>query len=758
MSTRLKRLKVHAFRGVPGDLEVHLDSRSVAVFGDNGTGKSTIADAIEWLTTGRIEFLSHEGREHAVRHVGVGVTDVTYVEVDTTLGKYRQEFPSEGPALPTRDTLILRGRTLSDFVNKSKGEKWKALAEILGLEDVEELRLDLQRARNELKTKASEASLALSTSAKALEGQGITAPYLNDVLSEAANVCQRAGIAAAESVEQLLDPAWLDNLKGATAEAKRQTRLEKLLTEVDAGRDSGPDPSAVVKRWTEVIAKPSIDAPRVRLFRAAAVLVESETETCPLCQQRVDPANLSAEINAVIADVGAAAAEFEDAERDIRQVISDLVAATIRRESLRARAKSDGIELAAVPSVGQSAGDAIDERQAVDERTLIKVRAEMRVWDDATHSKLAAMPVAPEFQEVVKLGVLVGHARDYVARVDAAQISRRAAERADLVFTSYQARERDYFAGVLSRISRVAAEFYGALHPGEALEDVTVETWTPKGIELSIRFHGQKQRPPHGVLSESHLNSLAIALFLAMAEAFNEQTRFLVLDDVVNSFDIEHRGALADLLTKRFEDWQLIVLTHDQQFYQQLVRKAPTWKKIEFTSWTFDVGPRLAGYETGTLLEKAAIALADSDLVGAATKARRALEEALQELCEALEFPLPFRRGAGNDRREIGELIMGVRRGLGSASKPKLSELTELLTDLEADVAATLNVEAHASLGRAAAAEVRSSIDRIERFINAWTCPSCLTRVWNKGTPEACQCRCGKLTFPPPPAKPTAKN
>jgi hypothetical protein len=33
-----------------------------------------------------------------------------------------------------------------------------------------------------------------------------------------------------------------------------------------------------------------------------------------------------------------------------------------------------------------------------------------------------------------------------------------------------------------------------------------------------------------------------------MAETFNERLGFLVLDDVVNSFDVDHRGELAALL------------------------------------------------------------------------------------------------------------------------------------------------------------------------------------------------------------------
>ena len=157
------------------------------------------------------------------------------------------------------------------------------------------------------------------------------------------------------------------------------------------------------------------------------------------------------------------------------------------------------------------------------------------------------------------------------------------------------------------------AEIYGKLHPGEGLTDVCIEPWGPKGAELAISFHGSHQKPPHGVLSESHLNSLGVALFLAMADSFNEQLDFLVLDDVVNSFDAEHRGELAALLAGDFAHRQLIVLTHDQLFFDRLTRLAPSWKRIEFTSWDFHEGPRTMAYQSSKMLQKAQSALNNGD-------------------------------------------------------------------------------------------------------------------------------------------------
>jgi hypothetical protein len=319
------------------------------------------------------------------------------------------------------------------------------------------------------------------------------------------------------------------------------------------------------------------------------------------------------------------------------------------------------------------------------------------------------------------------------------------------VFEPYQKKQKDDLAELLSAISRRVAQIYSALHPGEDLDAVTVEPWTAKGVELAVEFYGSRQRPPHGVLSESHLNSLAIALFLAMAATFNQKIGFLLLDDVINSFDVEHRGRLAELLADGFAEWQLIVLTHDQQFFEHLSRRAPSWRKLEFTSWSHALGPRTTEYETTGILRKAWERLENGDSQGAASKARRALEELLQEVCEALWAPLPFRRGQANDKREIGELLKGLRRTLRERAKPLLESIEPLLKNLEADVGATLNVAVHGSRGRFGANEVKAALERITALDQKWSCAACMTRVWHRGTPEAARCKCGQSSFPPAP-------
>src|SRR3989454_11265141 len=220
VNEKVQRLVMHAFRGIPGEMTVDFGKgESVVVYGDNGTGKSTIADALEWYFTGGIELLSHEGRQHAVRYVGGEPNGATSVEVVTngTLGG-KVVFPDERNAETfqaiRRETFLLRGRTLADFINKTKTEKWKALVEILGLDAIESLREDLQRARNDLRKEAKAAQEVLESCRQAMASgsQDLTEQA---VLANLQQICALLGVAPPASLDQVADPLWMAAVGGS---------------------------------------------------------------------------------------------------------------------------------------------------------------------------------------------------------------------------------------------------------------------------------------------------------------------------------------------------------------------------------------------------------------------------------------------------------------------------------------------------------------------------------------------------------------
>ena len=198
MTEKVQRLVMHAFRGVPGEMTVDFGrGDSIAVYGDNGTGKSTIADALEWFFTGEIEFLSHEGRQHAVRHVAGATSGATSVEVLTRYAR-RHSVPTSARltrSSPFGGTFLLRGRTLADFINKTKTEKWKALVQILGLDAIESLREDVQKARNELRKESKSAGEQVQVYRRALASEGEEATH-ESVLTSLQQICRMLGVDA----------------------------------------------------------------------------------------------------------------------------------------------------------------------------------------------------------------------------------------------------------------------------------------------------------------------------------------------------------------------------------------------------------------------------------------------------------------------------------------------------------------------------------------------------------------------------------
>ena len=54
---KMERIRLTAFRGVPGELQLDFTSPLTIIYAPNGTGKSSVIDAAEWLLTGEVKRL-----------------------------------------------------------------------------------------------------------------------------------------------------------------------------------------------------------------------------------------------------------------------------------------------------------------------------------------------------------------------------------------------------------------------------------------------------------------------------------------------------------------------------------------------------------------------------------------------------------------------------------------------------------------------------------------------------------------------------
>lgn len=116
-------------------------------------------------------------------------------------------------------------------------------------------------------------------------------------------------------------------------------------------------------------------------------------------------------------------------------------------------------------------------------------------------------------------------------------------------------------------------------HPSDRLKSLMLPT--AAGGRIEIEFENGDRCDALQVLSEGHIRCLGLAILLA--KITRDRLPFLIFDDVVNSIDDEHRSAIIDLILNPEEvgKRQLIVTTHGEDFVKRLENAVPMKKYDE---------------------------------------------------------------------------------------------------------------------------------------------------------------------------------
>ena len=150
--TRLERLSVSGFRGVLETRTLEFSGKSIVLFGENGTGKSTFVDALERLFAGRISTLDGRGQglssqQHA-RHIHAPAADLS-VEVqftDSAISKISLasdlgalQNTALGPYIEGAKTpvYILRRRNLLEIIDSQPRQRYELLRPFLPLREID---------------------------------------------------------------------------------------------------------------------------------------------------------------------------------------------------------------------------------------------------------------------------------------------------------------------------------------------------------------------------------------------------------------------------------------------------------------------------------------------------------------------------------------------------------------------------------------------------------------------------------------------
>lgn len=132
-------------------------------------------------------------------------------------------------------------------------------------------------------------------------------------------------------------------------------------------------------------------------------------------------------------------------------------------------------------------------------------------------------------------------------------------------------------------LSLKVTEYYNIMNADDADYEKVISFSLPtdQSSKITVKMADGIEDDALQLLSEGHVKLLGLAILLAKANQANQS--FLIFDDIVNAIDDEHRDGVAELLIKNkdFEDKQLILTCHADQFILKLESKIESSQRKE---------------------------------------------------------------------------------------------------------------------------------------------------------------------------------
>jgi len=688
---RLSKIEASGVRGIPnGWPSLPIGERGLILYGPNGTGKTSLVDAIEFLITRRSTLFAENragvswaiGRQHVqARRVGANLT------VSNGATTWDIQF-DKAPPLPiaawceaaSSSSFLLRRYMLLRFIEAAPKGRYEQLEPFLNLKDFIELEERLSSTTSSIDTKRSVLKAQIASSTQAIRNSfdlSHTEPVtLVDILEKINAKLTVLGVTkctdeascedASASVREILKSEKpsekylsLMRLRHAVQQLSTNRIYAELMAQLSSALQSVEEESGRERKLAVIEL----------LESAKGVITDNELTECPVCERPIDPIAIADRLQVRIDENIRLTTFREDASRKRKAIqqlmkssqtaLADLISEW-QRDLTEPMPDVYREESTLLTEIVESLGSFLTSETAASYARRLLETPENR---DDLIILLDRLAISEEKGETR----LVLSDANVMLTTFSAQWSEFSKKQAQLDRLDYQWSVADRIHGhaidsrkdvvqeLLDGISLIANDMYEFIHPAEkiAASKLAVRPTEDGSVNLHTEFYG-KTAPPRLHLSESHLDTLGLCYFLALrkTEALADPSfRLLILDDVLHSVDADHRVRVAQLLKKEFSDHQLIITTHDEIFFGRL-RAALGSNSVEyqkFHGWDIIRGP-ISGDKTSDIdliLDKSLHTAAGTATLAAACG--RTFEWLLMQLTENLQVAVPARFSRPHD-------------------------------------------------------------------------------------------------------------
>lgn len=649
------------------------------IYGENGSGKSTLSDAFDFLGNGKVGSLDRRGlgsTQRFVPSIGKMAGDVK-VTLETTAGQCSVRIGkndivvTNAPLQPKVD--VLRRSEILGLIEAKPADRYAQISRFVDVSGVE----------------ASEAAIRKLVIDKTAEYNTATT-RVSENLEEIERFWKQAGSPGPNA------GAWagLEIQKDESHLDARKVAIDRLISAWDrvvahpqkvAGFASQHKAAEAALQQAEqelAAIKDSVASDylaMLELLKAAqAHFLEHPNPTvCPLCESSENAAGLAEEVNRRIQSQGAhnkleaatsAVATKEGAVKVAKQRADDALTSALND----AAALTSCFTGAEVPSGVDVPASPVPEDFA-QWSAWIETNHQIRTkWGSASDACVADK----KFISTLRTSLAALKENERRAK-DLEALLPRIKATAELV-----ARERKKFTdGVLSAISVRVSELYEDIHPGEGLNKIVLALDAGKraSLEIATEFGGKKDVPPQAYFSDSHLDTLGLCVFVALAERDAPEDKILVLDDVLGSVDEPHVERIIGVLYDALQKFRhAIVTTHyrpwREKFRWGVLKPDQPCHFVELGNWAFDKGISLSGAILPEITRlKTLLADANPDVQAIVGKAGVILEALLDFVTLQYGCAVPRRRG---NAYVLSDLLGAVHGKLLTALKTETLDPT----------------------------------------------------------------------------------
>jgi recombinational DNA repair ATPase RecF len=701
---KIIELEIKNVRGVK-DIILRPDERNFVVWGTNGSGKSGIVDAIDFLLTGRITRLTGAGtgdmslKRHGA-HIDCDDLSKSYVKATVKIKGVNGpveifrclEKPNEVILLPDvmkffspiediarRGQHVLTRREILRFITSEGGKRAEDIQSLMDLTEVETIRKsigrvvggsekelaiaqrNLSQAKTSIATRVGQSEFnegeilrSVNANRSILAGQPISnliATHLKVDISSPAIMTnkQEVNIAVFEQDTKNIIGATSDRFKAEILD--KDTSLRSLVTSIHN------DINLLRAYSTQKLVDMGI-----------SMLVDAGK--CPLCDREWKSGELRTYLEAKSASAKIVQAQIKPIEEasqfllgktsfvltSLERVIRITIALRLEKEVITL--KNWQTNLNHLKSLLEDplyqyhrpkfTSEQVSQLLAPDsiQKTMNKV------LDVAKEKFPKSTPEQTAWDTLTELGVELKQLEDRKKELDRTNLSNA---RAVLLQTEFEKARDDILGKLYDEIKDRFVELYRELHQEDEKNFSAILRPSGAALDFEVDFYGRGTHPPHALHSEGHQDSMGVCLFLALAEKLtSDLIDLIVLDDVVMSVDSDHRRDLCRLLAKNFPGKQFLITTHDRTWAMQLRFNGVVKHDglYEFFDWRVDTGPHVN--DIVDLWARIDQDLKRDDIPSAAAKLRRGSEQFFAEVCHNTVANVPFQI---DGRYELGDLL-----------------------------------------------------------------------------------------------------